>query len=133
MERVVTLEKLLYEKILPDSQIVIDEIREINTDLSKLARDINIMLKEIEDNKKQNSIKHKIISLNEKFRMLQEMRELLNDYDSQALVIFGKLQDYITDEKNILLYEELGKLLNQYDFENAVVICDKLIEKYLTE
>ncbi len=60
---------------------------------------------------------------------LRKLKSLLENYDAEATALYDEILPHLKNKNRQADFEKLGKLINNYDFEEALQICSRILDK----
>lgn len=112
------------------------ELKQNNNDLAIDLQDLQIVFKEILNEISEaieeyalDEIKiHHVFEPEKVIKTLKEIISYLNDYDSEGAELFKTIKEMMLDSEFKTMTENLIDLMENYDFEESVEICESLLD-----
>lgn len=99
-------------------------------EMDAILSQVKNLMDEIKNIKKHDSVDAEEISKEELVKKLTEMIGLIDDYDTEAQVLYDEIVKYMTNQDLNNDYVMIGEHIANFDYEEASQICEKLIRKF---
>lgn len=115
------------EKPIKDTK---GELVIVMQEMDAILSQVKSLMDEIKNIKKHDSVDAEEISKEELVKKLTEMIGLIDDYDTEAQVLYDEIAKYMTNQDWNNDYVMIGEHIANFDYEEASQICEKLIHKF---